>query len=62
MRTTKAHGMRKAAFVALLLLGCGIFTTMYLKNRVIISRSSYDISRRIAETPVFSFFAQMVYQ
>jgi hypothetical protein len=55
MRTTKSHGMRNAVLVALLLLGCGTLANMYLKNRVIAGLGSYEVSRRIVETPVFSF-------
>jgi hypothetical protein len=47
--------MRNAVLVALFLLGCGILANMYLKNRVIAGPGSYGISRRIVETPVFSF-------
>jgi hypothetical protein len=55
MRTAKSHGIRNAILVALLLLGCGTLATMYLKNRVIAGPGSYCISRRIVETPIFSF-------
>ena len=55
MRTAKSHGIRNAILVALLLLGCGTLATMYLKNRVIAGPGSYGISRRIVETPIFSF-------
>jgi hypothetical protein len=47
--------MRNAVLVALFLLGCGIFANMYMKNRVIAGLGSYGVSRRIVETPVFSF-------
>jgi hypothetical protein len=55
MRTAKSHGIRNAILVALLLLGCGTLATMYLKNRVIAGPGSCGISRRIVETPIFSF-------
>jgi len=55
MRTSKPHGMRNAVLVALFLLGCGILANMYMKNRVIAGLGFYGISRRIVETPVFSF-------
>lgn len=55
MRTTIYHGIRNAFWVALLLLGFGILANMYLKNSVIDGLSSYGISLRIAETPIFSF-------
>jgi hypothetical protein len=55
MRTTKYQGMRNAFLVALLLLGFGTVANMYLKNSVIDELSSCGISRRIAETPIFSF-------
>ena len=55
MRTSKPHGTRNAVLVALFLLGCGIFATMYMKNRVIAGPGSDGVIRRIAETPVFSF-------
>ncbi len=55
MRTAKSHRMRNAVVVALLLLGCGVLANMYLKNRVIAGLGSYEISRQIVETPVFSF-------
>lgn len=60
MRTTKSHGMRNAILVALFLLGCGTLANMYLKNRVIAGPGSYGVSRRIAETPVFSFLPRWV--
>ena len=55
MRTTESHGMRNTAIAALLLLGCGTFANMYLKNRVIAGLGPYEVSRRIMEIPVFSF-------
>ncbi len=55
MITAKSHGMRNAVAVALLLLGCGTFANMYLKNRVIARLGFYEVSRQIVETPVFSF-------
>ena len=55
MRTSKPHGMRNAVLVALFLLGCGILVNRYMKNRVIAGLGSYGVSRRIVETPVFSF-------
>ena len=55
MRTSESHGMRNAVLIALLLLGCGILANRHLKNLVITGSGSYGISRRIAETPVFSF-------
>jgi len=55
MRTTKYHGIRNAFLIALLLLGFGTLANMYLKNSVIDGLGSYGISRRIAETPIFSF-------
>jgi len=60
MRTSKPHGMRNAVLVALFLLGCGILANMYLKNRVIAGLGSYGVSRRIVETPVFSFLPRWV--
>jgi hypothetical protein len=47
--------MRNAVLVVLLLLGCGTLANMYLKNRVIAGVGSYEVSRRIVETPIFSF-------
>lgn len=55
MRTTKYHGMRNALLVALLLLGFGTVANRYLKNSVIAGHRPFGISRRIAETPIFSF-------
>jgi hypothetical protein len=55
MRATKYHGMRNAFLVALLLLGFGTVATIYLKNSVIAGLRSCGMSRRIAETPIFSF-------
>ena len=60
MRTSKPHGMRNAVLVALFLLGCGILANIYLKNRVIAGLGSYGVSRRIVETPVFSFLPRWV--
>jgi len=47
--------MRNAVVVALLLLCCGTLANMYLKNRIIAGLGSYEVSRRIVETPIFSF-------
>jgi len=55
MQTTTSHGMRNAIVVTLVILGCGIFVNIYLKNRGLPGLGSYDVGRRIAETPVFSF-------
>jgi len=55
MRTTKSHSIRNAVVVALLLLCCGTLANMYLKNRIIAGLGSYEVSRRIVETPIFSF-------
>jgi hypothetical protein len=60
MRTTKSHGMRNTVFVALFLLGCGTLATMYLKNGAVAGPGLCGISRRIAETPVFSFLPRWV--
>jgi hypothetical protein len=55
MRTTKSHGMRNAVMVALFLIVCGTLASMYMKNRVVAGFGSYGVSRRIVETPIFSF-------
>ena len=55
MRTTKSQGMKNTFVAALLLLGCGTFATMYLKNRVTAELGSYYVSRQIVQTPIFSF-------
>jgi len=55
MQTTTSHGMRNAIVITLVILGCGIFANIYLKNRGLPGLGSYDVGRRIAETPVFSF-------
>ena len=53
--TTRPHGMRNTVLVALLLLGCVTLANRYLKDRVIAGLGSYEVSRRLMETPVFSF-------
>lgn len=55
MRPAKYHGMRNAFLVALLLLGIGTVATLYLKSSGIAGLHSSGMSRRIAETPIFSF-------
>ena len=55
MRTTKSHGIRNVVLIVLFLLGCVTLTNMYLKNRLIAGHGSYGFSRRIVETPIFSF-------
>ena len=55
MRTSESHGIRNAVLVVLFLFGCGTLANLYMKNRAIAGSVSYGISRRIAETPVFSF-------
>jgi hypothetical protein len=60
MRTTKSHGIRNAVLAALFLLGCGTLANMVMKDRVIAGPGSYGISRRIAETPIFSFLPRWV--
>ncbi len=55
MKTTKSQGIRNSVLVLLILLGCATLAGIYMKNRVIAGLGSYGVSRRIAETPVFSF-------
>jgi hypothetical protein len=47
--------MRNAVMVALFLIVCGTLASMYMKNRVVAGFGSYGVSRRIVETPIFSF-------
>jgi hypothetical protein len=47
--------MRNAVLVALFLLVCGTLASMYMKNHVSAWPGSSAVSRRLAETPVFSF-------
>ena len=55
MSTPKSHAIRNAVLAALFLLGCGTLANMYLKNHVITGLGSYGVSRRIVETPIFTF-------
>jgi len=47
--------MRNAVLVALFLIVCGTLANMYMKNRVVAGLGSYGVSRRIVETPIFTF-------
>ncbi len=55
MRTGKHHWIRNTVLAVLFILGCVALANMYLKHRIISGLGSYGVSRRIAETPVFSF-------
>jgi hypothetical protein len=55
MGTSKPHKLRNALLVALFLLGIGTLPILYLKNRVVAEPGSYGVSRRIVESPLFSF-------
>ena len=55
MRTIESHWLRNAVLAALLLLGCGILANMHMKDHTVAG-----ISRRIAETPVFSFLPRWI--